>query len=501
MARVETTVFEISGPDRPGLLDDVVNLLALNGCDVRSAAVWTYRRRSAFVLSVTEKGAAVTNAVKLARLRQLMREIIGHDSARVACKQVRGEVHHDRRLHQQMLLEEVEAWKAGRSRGLTDSDSDVSESTTVACAPVADTDEDDAGPGAVVGSKGARPGAIPVPVPSGGRDTADVRVDGSPISVSSSAGMGMAGTMRDHVSSGDALRSPKYDRPEVDVSYDHSSCYWVVTVLCRNRNKLLFDTACTLADLEYDIWHATIESLPDGMYSQEYYVRPRDGDAAFDEERAALLRAMLYSSIRRRFPRGLKLHVHSLDRYGSLAELTRVLRSTGLTITRAKVRTYATSRSAGHTFYVMDASGRPPNKEAVERACRKVGGNLVEAGKESFSASLGSHRFSFSFLRTEGARGRRTGSRANADGNDEVPRAASAWREGTERGALAWRVDATGFARGVRSAVESPVAPPCGLARRLWFGADRSSPRVSHCASLFSPLSPAGSSHSSYGSL
>lgn len=34
----------------------------------------------------------------------------------------------------------------------------------------------------------------------------------------------------------------------------------------------------------------------------------------------------------------------------------------GLSVTRAKVRTYATSKSSGHTFYVMDAKGGPPDK-------------------------------------------------------------------------------------------------------------------------------------------
>lgn len=39
--RVETTVFELAGPDRPGLLADVTQLLTTNDCDVRSAAVST----------------------------------------------------------------------------------------------------------------------------------------------------------------------------------------------------------------------------------------------------------------------------------------------------------------------------------------------------------------------------------------------------------------------------------------------------------------------------
>ena len=53
--------------------------------------------------------------------------------------------------------------------------------------------------------------------------------------------------------------------------------------------------------------------------------RPRTGDASFNPGCADLLKAMLESSIQRRFPKGLKVHVHSLDRFGCLAALTRVL--------------------------------------------------------------------------------------------------------------------------------------------------------------------------------
>ena len=54
--RVETTVLQLAGSDRVGLLADVTQLLTASGCDVRSAAVWTYHARVACVLSVTEKG-------------------------------------------------------------------------------------------------------------------------------------------------------------------------------------------------------------------------------------------------------------------------------------------------------------------------------------------------------------------------------------------------------------------------------------------------------------
>lgn len=41
--------------------------------------------------------------------------------------------------------------------------------------------------------------------------------------------------------------------------YGHLN-YWLVTIRCKDRQKLFFDTVCTLADLNYDIYHATIDS-------------------------------------------------------------------------------------------------------------------------------------------------------------------------------------------------------------------------------------------------
>ena len=62
--------------------------------------------------------------------------------------------------------------------------------------------------------------------------------------------------------------------------------------------------------------------------------------------RAAKLAALLESSIQRRFPKGLKVHVHSVDRFGCLAALARVLKLANLTVTRAKARRSAPWRSA-----------------------------------------------------------------------------------------------------------------------------------------------------------
>ena len=62
----------------------------------------------------------------------------------------------------------------------------------------------------------------------------------------------------------------------VAITHCGDSGYWLVTITCKDRSKLLFDTVCTLADLDYDVYHATIDSN-DGVAQQEYYVKPRLG--------------------------------------------------------------------------------------------------------------------------------------------------------------------------------------------------------------------------------
>ncbi len=69
-----------------------------------------------------------------------------------------------------------------------------------------------------------------------------------------------------------AYRSPKHSKPEVMITYCNMSGYWLVAIKCKDRSKLLFDTVCTLSDLDYDVFHATIDSHQ-GAAIQEYYIR------------------------------------------------------------------------------------------------------------------------------------------------------------------------------------------------------------------------------------
>ncbi|GFR46780.1 hypothetical protein Agub_g8410 [Astrephomene gubernaculifera] len=162
-------------------------------------------------------------------------------------------------------------------------------------------------------------------------------------------------------------------RSEVRIQHSALLNYWLVTIRCRDRNKLFFDTVCTLADMNYDIYHATIDSEGDAA-SQLFYVRPRYGECIWDERRAAKLRYMLESAVQRRFPRGTKVCVHSTDR-SALVQLFSALSSGGFWITRADVRTH--QDAAVFEFTITDTRGHLPEQAHVQRICEHVGGVMT----------------------------------------------------------------------------------------------------------------------------
>jgi hypothetical protein len=65
------------------------------------------------------------------------------------------------------------------------------------------------------------------------------------------------------------------EAPEVQIQHSRLFNYWLVSIRCRDRNKLFFDTVCTLSDMRYDTYHATIDAEPNGMAQQLFYIRPR----------------------------------------------------------------------------------------------------------------------------------------------------------------------------------------------------------------------------------
>jgi UTP:GlnB (protein PII) uridylyltransferase len=55
-------------------------------------------------------------------------------------------------------------------------------------------------------------------------------------------------------------------RPNVTVRNWKDKDYSVVTIRCKDRPKLLFDTVCTLTDLHYVIFHASIDAKDNKSY-------------------------------------------------------------------------------------------------------------------------------------------------------------------------------------------------------------------------------------------
>lgn len=49
-------------------------------------------------------------------------------------------------------------------------------------------------------------------------------------------------------------------RPNVSVVNLHDKDYSVVTIRSKDRPKLLFDTVCTLTDMDYVVFHANIDA-------------------------------------------------------------------------------------------------------------------------------------------------------------------------------------------------------------------------------------------------
>ncbi|CAF2060728.1 unnamed protein product [Brassica napus] len=117
-------------------------------------------------------------------------------------------------------------------------------------------------------------------------------------------------------------------RPDVCVDNWLDKDYSVFTVRCKDRPKLLFDTVCTLTDMQYVVFHGSVDTEGTEAY-QEYYVRHIDGSP------------------------GLKLELCTKDRVCLLSNVTRIFRENSLTVTRAEVKTKG--GKALNTFYVTFA--------------------------------------------------------------------------------------------------------------------------------------------------
>jgi len=310
------TVVELSGPDRPGLFGALVDVLTTNGCEVRSVSSWTFKRRCAFTVVVTEKGRAVQDAHRQEYLVTQLHEIMAGHGLGNGCApptvrwvEVVGSVNHERRLHRLMLQESQQEF----ARLGPDGDSALASQPSLEAEGAEEEEE-----------------CVPTDI-----------------------------------------------EPEVTIM-EGSSGYWEVLIQCADRPKLLFDATCTLADMDYDIFHATVDIL-DNVALLEFFIRPREGEPAFDEAVARQLKHALKASIERRFPKGLKIHLQLGDMHGVLGDLLMRLGRAGLNITRARVVEDGRAHNT-HALYVMKADGGFPTRKMVEDVCRSIGGSMLPAG-------------------------------------------------------------------------------------------------------------------------
>ncbi|XP_047960584.1 ACT domain-containing protein ACR3-like isoform X2 [Salvia hispanica] len=159
-------------------------------------------------------------------------------------------------------------------------------------------------------------------------------------------------------------------KPNVTIERCEEKDYSVVTVKCKDRPKLMFDIVCTLTDMQYVVFHATISS--DGPYaSQEYFIRQMDGCTLQTEGEKEKAIKCLEAAIRRRPSEGISLELCAKDRVGLLSEVTRILRENGLSVTRAGVTTVG--EQAVNVFYVSDASGKPVDARTIEALRKETG--------------------------------------------------------------------------------------------------------------------------------
>ncbi|CAI0395837.1 unnamed protein product [Linum tenue] len=175
-------------------------------------------------------------------------------------------------------------------------------------------------------------------------------------------------------------------KPQITIESCQEKGYSVVSVCCKDRAKLLFDIVCTLTDMQYVVFHATISS--DGPNaSQEYYIRHMDGCILDTEGEKERVIKCLEAAIRRRISEGVSLELCAKDRVGLLSEVTRVLRENGLSVTRAGVSTIG--EQAMNVFYVRDASGNPVDTKTVEALRKEIGHRMLLNVKKTPGAGTG----------------------------------------------------------------------------------------------------------------
>ncbi|XP_021901909.1 ACT domain-containing protein ACR8-like [Carica papaya] len=151
--------------------------------------------------------------------------------------------------------------------------------------------------------------------------------------------------------------------------------YSVVNVQCKDRPNLLFDVVCTLTDMQYVVFHATVNTASNRAYL-EFYIKHTDGTPISSEPERQRVIQCLQAAVERRASEGVRLELHTADKQGLLAQVTRTFRENGLNVTRAEIST--TREMASNVFYVTDSKGNRADSKIIESVREKIGMSILK---------------------------------------------------------------------------------------------------------------------------
>ncbi|KAL0924948.1 hypothetical protein M5K25_005809 [Dendrobium thyrsiflorum] len=172
---------------------------------------------------------------------------------------------------------------------------------------------------------------------------------------------------------------------EMELSEKHHNYMVEVIVRSRDRPKLVFDVVCTLADLNYDVVHASV-SMEESIAVQEYYIKKiRNGNwsRVTEMEKEKLVECLMAAIERRPGPWWMRVEVRVLEYRDSLLwEITRVLRENGMLVVGAKWDNMG--ELAAGVFYVKGGSSRGNVARSLIHSLRnEIGGCCDFEIKES----------------------------------------------------------------------------------------------------------------------
>ncbi|XP_071707584.1 ACT domain-containing protein ACR8-like [Rutidosis leptorrhynchoides] len=163
-------------------------------------------------------------------------------------------------------------------------------------------------------------------------------------------------------------------RPLVSVQNCLEKEYSVVNIQVKDRPKLLFDVVCTLTDMQYVVFHATINTTEDGAYL-EFFIRHIDGTPISSEAEKQRVIMCLRAAIERRASEGVRLELFKPDKPGLLADVTRTFRENAINVTQAEIST--TEGMALNIFYVTDAIGNHVDARVVDSVMHRIGSDYL----------------------------------------------------------------------------------------------------------------------------